>query len=68
MKSAVGTMTFGEDWGCGSSKEESQKIYQVFREAGGNFIDTANIYTNGTSEKFLGEFIAHNFSLDTLLH
>ncbi|NET45752.1 aldo/keto reductase [Okeania sp. SIO2B3] len=54
----LGTMTFGEDWGWGSSKEESQRIYQVFREAGGNFIDTANIYTNGTSEEFLGEFIA----------
>lgn len=54
----LGTMTFGEDWGWGSSKEESQKIYQTFREAGGNFIDTANVYTNGTSEKFLGEFIA----------
>jgi aryl-alcohol dehydrogenase-like predicted oxidoreductase len=54
----LGTMTFGEDWGWGSSKEESQRIYQVFREAGGNFIDTANVYTNGTSEKFLGEFMA----------
>ncbi|MDJ0727395.1 MAG: aldo/keto reductase [Prochloraceae cyanobacterium] len=54
----LGTMTFGEDWGWGSSKAESQKIYQAFREAGGNFIDTANIYTNGTSEKFLGEFMA----------
>jgi aryl-alcohol dehydrogenase-like predicted oxidoreductase len=54
----LGTMTFGEDWGWGSSKEESQRIYDVFREVGGNFIDTANVYTNGTSEKFLGEFIA----------
>ena len=54
----LGTMTFGEDWGWGSSKEESQKIYETFRKAGGNFIDTANIYTNGTSEQFLGEFIA----------
>jgi aryl-alcohol dehydrogenase-like predicted oxidoreductase len=54
----LGTMTFGDDWGWGSSKEESQKIYQAFREAGGNFIDTANVYTKGTSEKFLGEFIA----------
>ncbi|VEP17441.1 putative oxidoreductase, aryl-alcohol dehydrogenase like protein [Hyella patelloides LEGE 07179] len=51
-------MTFGEDWGWGSSQEESKKIYDAFREVGGNFIDTANIYTNGTSEKFLGEFIA----------
>lgn len=54
----LGTMTFGEDWGWGSDREESKRIYDAFREAGGNFIDTANIYTNGTSEKFLGEFIA----------
>ncbi|MDJ0743857.1 MAG: aldo/keto reductase [Xenococcaceae cyanobacterium MO_167.B27] len=54
----LGTMTFGEDWGWGSSQEESKQIYDTFREAGGNFIDTANVYTNGTSEKFLGEFIA----------
>lgn len=54
----LGTMTFGEDWGWGASYEESKKIYDLFREAGGNFIDTANVYTNGTSEKFLGEFIA----------
>ena len=32
----LGTMTFGEDWGWGSSKEESQRIYELFREAGGN--------------------------------
>ena len=54
----LGTMTFGEDWGWGADKAESQKIYDSFCEAGGNFIDTANIYTNGTSEKFLGEFMA----------
>lgn len=54
----LGTMTFGEDWGWGSSQEESRKIYDAFMEAGGNFIDTANVYTNGTSETYLGEFIA----------
>jgi aryl-alcohol dehydrogenase-like predicted oxidoreductase len=32
-------------------------VYDAFREAGGNFIDTANSYTNGTSESFLGEFM-----------
>jgi aryl-alcohol dehydrogenase-like predicted oxidoreductase len=53
----LGTMTFGEDWGWGSSKEESSKVYDAFLEAGGNFIDTANVYTNGTSEKLLGEFM-----------
>jgi aryl-alcohol dehydrogenase-like predicted oxidoreductase len=50
-------MTFGEDWGWGTAKDESRKVYDAFREAGGNFIDTANIYTNGTSEAFLGEFM-----------
>jgi len=54
----LGTMTFGEDWGWGASKEESRKVYDAFLEAGGNFIDTANIYTGGTSEQFLGEFMA----------
>jgi aryl-alcohol dehydrogenase-like predicted oxidoreductase len=54
----LGTMTFGEDWGWGSPKEESRKVYDAFLEAGGNFIDTANVYTNGTSEKLLGEFMA----------
>ena len=53
----LGTMTFGEDWGWGSSKDESRQILDAFFEAGGNFIDTANIYTNGTSESLLGEFL-----------
>ena len=55
---ALGTMTFGEDWGWGASKEESKKIFDSFAEAGGNFIDTANRYTEGTSERYVGEFIA----------
>jgi aryl-alcohol dehydrogenase-like predicted oxidoreductase len=54
---ALGTMTFGEDWGWGAPKDEAQKVYNAFRESGGNFIDTANVYTNGTSEAFLGEFL-----------
>lgn len=56
-EASLGTMTFGDDWGWGSAKDEAKKVYDAFREAGGNFIDTANIYTNGTSETFLGEFI-----------
>jgi aryl-alcohol dehydrogenase-like predicted oxidoreductase len=56
-EASLGTMTFGEDWGWGTPKDESRKVYDAFREAGGNFIDTANIYTNGTSETFLGEFM-----------
>jgi aryl-alcohol dehydrogenase-like predicted oxidoreductase len=54
---SLGTMTFGEDWGWGTPKDESKRVYDAFRDAGGNFIDTANIYTNGTSESFLGEFM-----------
>jgi aryl-alcohol dehydrogenase-like predicted oxidoreductase len=54
----LGTMTFGEDWGWGSSREESQRVFDLFAEAGGNFIDTASNYTNGTSERYVGEFIA----------
>ncbi len=53
----LGTMTFGDDWGWGSAKDEARKVYDAFRAAGGNFIDTANMYTNGTSETFLGEFM-----------
>jgi aryl-alcohol dehydrogenase-like predicted oxidoreductase len=53
----LGTMTFGDDWGWGAPKEESKRMFDLFAEAGGNFIDTANNYTNGTSEKFVGEFV-----------
>jgi aryl-alcohol dehydrogenase-like predicted oxidoreductase len=56
-EAALGTMTFGDDWGWGSAKDEARKVYDAFRDAGGNFIDTANFYTNGTSESFLGEFM-----------
>lgn len=54
---ALGTMTFGEEWGWGVDKATSQAIFEAYAGAGGNFIDTANRYTEGTSEKFVGEFI-----------
>ena len=53
----LGTMTFGDDWGWGANKDESRVMFDAFLEAGGNFIDTANVYTSGSSEKMLGEFI-----------
>jgi aryl-alcohol dehydrogenase-like predicted oxidoreductase len=56
----LGTMTFGEDWGWGSSKDESRAILDAFFEAGGNFVDTANMYTGGTSETLLGDFLQGN--------
>ena len=54
----LGTMTFGEDWGWGASREASRAMFDAFAAAGGNFIDTSSNYTNGTAERFVGEFIA----------
>jgi aryl-alcohol dehydrogenase-like predicted oxidoreductase len=54
---SLGTMTFGEEWGWGASKEESRKQFDLYVERGGNFIDTANRYTEGTSERLVGEFV-----------
>ena len=54
---SLGTMTFGDDWGWGADKDTSKAIFDMFVDAGGNFIDTANLYTNGTAEKFVGEFV-----------
>lgn len=53
----LGTMTFGEDWGWGADKATCQAMFDAFASEGGNFIDTANLYTNGTSEKFVGEMV-----------
>jgi aryl-alcohol dehydrogenase-like predicted oxidoreductase len=52
----LGTMTFGDDWGWGADEAMSRKIFEIFAEAGGTFIDTSNNYTNGTSERLVGEF------------
>ncbi|MFJ9543935.1 aldo/keto reductase [Streptomyces sp. NPDC101225] len=58
---ALGAMTFGEDPpGAGSSVEESEKILASYLDLGGNFIDTANFYTNGHSEQIIGEFFARH--------
>lgn len=54
----LGTMTFGEDWGWGADPETSDRILAAYLEAGGNAIDTANIYTNGHSEKIIGDHLA----------
>ena len=53
----LGTMTFGEEWGWGANKEVSTQIWDAYVNKGGNFIDTANRYTEGTSEKYVGEFM-----------
>ena len=53
----LGAMTFGEDWGWGSSVADSESILANFVERGGNFIDTANAYTTGHSEKIIGDYV-----------
>jgi aryl-alcohol dehydrogenase-like predicted oxidoreductase len=54
---ALGTMTFGTDWGWGSDESAARAIFDRYLAAGGNFIDTADVYTGGTSERLLGKFI-----------
>ncbi|MBI1192183.1 MAG: aldo/keto reductase [Bacteroidetes bacterium] len=63
----LGTMGFGTEWGYGSDKDESRRVFQTFLEAGGNFLDTANRYTEGTSERFLGEFVKESGRRDELV-
>ncbi|MCL4305586.1 aldo/keto reductase [bacterium] len=52
-----GAMTFGTDWGWGADKDDSRRMFELYTERGGNFIDTAINYTDGTSESYLGEFM-----------
>src|ERR1700688_4276530 len=62
------TMTFGEDWGWGASPDVSARMLDLFADAGGNVVDTADVYTNGTSETILGELLKgrrHRFVLAT---
>src|SRR5260370_41473011 len=53
----LGAMTFGTEWGWGTEKNEARKMLDLYIDNGGNFVDTANVYTNGSSEKMLGEFL-----------
>ena len=55
---ALGTMTFGTEWGWGSEPAIARQVFDSYIEQGGNFIDTADGYTNGKSEELLGHFIA----------
>lgn len=52
----LGTMTFGTEWALGTDYAGSKGVFEAYVNAGGNFIDTANRYTEGTSERWLGEF------------
>lgn len=60
----LGNMTFGEDWGWGASEEVSHQMLDTYFNAGGNFIDTANRYTNGHSEEIIGSYFKEKGSRD----
>ena len=64
---SLGTMTFGTPWGWGADRETSRRLFDMYLEAGGNFIDTADNYTNGISEEFLGEFVAESGTRDRVV-
>jgi len=53
----LGAMTFGEDWGWGANAQDSRRMFDMYADRGGNFVDTADGYTQGTSETLLGEFM-----------
>ncbi|MGH8146671.1 MAG: aldo/keto reductase [Rhodanobacteraceae bacterium] len=55
---ALGTMTFGDNWGWGANEDVSRGMFDRYLEAGGNFIDTADGYTGGHSEELVGKFVA----------
>jgi aryl-alcohol dehydrogenase-like predicted oxidoreductase len=53
-------MTFGQDWGFGSDEDESKEVLDRYLNAGGNFVDTANVYTKGHSEKIIGDHVGRH--------
>ncbi|WP_426755199.1 aldo/keto reductase [Myxococcus sp. Y35] len=60
----LGTMTFGTEWGWGVPEEASHRMLARYLEAGGNFLDTADGYTNGSSEQIIGEYFARHGGRD----
>lgn len=63
----LGTMTFGTDWGWGADVPDSRAMLDRYLGAGGNFIDTANIYTKGHSEAILGDYFAEGGGRDRVV-
>jgi aryl-alcohol dehydrogenase-like predicted oxidoreductase len=63
----LGTMTFGTEWGWGSDEGAAAAIFDQYLAAGGNFIDTADGYTNGKSEEMVGKFIRERKARDKVV-
>jgi aryl-alcohol dehydrogenase-like predicted oxidoreductase len=64
---ALGTMTFGTEWGWGADEDTARQLFNTYVDAGGNFIDTADLYTNGTSETWIGKLIAERNLRDRMV-
>jgi aryl-alcohol dehydrogenase-like predicted oxidoreductase len=64
---SLGTMTFGTEWGWGSEEAQAREIFDRYVDQGGNFVDTANLYTNGKSEQMVGKFIGEKKLRDRIV-
>lgn len=64
---SLGTMTFGDEWGWGADEATAQRLFDLYVDEGGNFIDTADLYTEGTSERFVGKFVTARGLRDQLV-
>ena len=64
---ALGTMTFGTDWGWGADKDTARGLFNSYVDAGGNLIDTADMYLNGNSEQWVGDFVRERNLRDQLV-
>jgi aryl-alcohol dehydrogenase-like predicted oxidoreductase len=63
---ALGTMTFGPG-GWNADDTTARAIFDTYRAAGGNFVDTADIYADGESERLVGQFIKDTHSRDDVV-
>ncbi|MBK7826693.1 MAG: aldo/keto reductase [Nannocystis sp.] len=63
----LGTMTFGTEWGWGAPEATSRAILAAYLEAGGNFVDTADGYTNGSSETIIGTHLKETGTRDRVV-
>ena len=54
----LGAMTFGTEWGFGTDENGAVALFDRYLEQGGNFLDTADGYTNGKSEELVGKFVS----------
>jgi aryl-alcohol dehydrogenase-like predicted oxidoreductase len=63
----LGTMTFGTEWGWGADPDACRAMLRAYLEAGGNFVDTADLYTGGRSEEILGGLLREAGDRDRLV-